>query len=294
MKNITLPLKDGSRFSLTEYGAKGGSPFFYFHGFPGSRLEALLAHGCAAQHNIRMIAVDRPGYGGAAFRIRQNIAEWHQDVARMADLLELKQFGILGVSGGAPYALACASGLQQRVSVVGLVCGLGPTVGSEALKSMPLFQRLGLSMADRAPWLVAPLFFPAVKMLGTCPRLFLPHLVRSAGQADREALQNRELRTVLTAAITEALRPGVRGAWYDLKLYSKPWGFRLEDIQVPIWLWHGEADRIVPAAMGRQMARTLPRCTSNFLAKEGHFSLISKHMGSITATLAAAHAATLD
>jgi len=290
MKDVTLFMQKDRHLSLTEYGAKNGSPFFYFHGFPGSRREALLAHRCAKRHNIRMIAVDRPGYGGSTFYVRRDIAEWHRDVDRMANLMQLKRFGVLGISGGAPYALACARYLKRRVSVAGLVCGLGPTDGPGALNTMPLLQRFGLSAACRAPWLVAPLFFPAVKLLATRPDLVLNHLARTAGRTERNALQNRDLRRVLTAAIAEALRPGVRGAWQDLKLYGRPWGFRLADIDLPIWLWHGEADRIVPAAMGRMMARKLTRCTSNFLAGEGHFSLVLNNMPAILATLAEAHA----
>lgn len=291
MKDISLTREDGRRLSLTEYGAPHGSPFFYFHGFPGSRREALLAHRCAERQNIRIVAVNRPGFGDSTFHDRRNIVDWHQDVAWVADVLKLKRFGVLGVSGGAPYALACAHCLRQRVRIVGLVCGLGPTDKTAALRSMPLVQRFGLSMVSRSPLLVALIFYPAVKLLGIRPNLFINLLARQADPTERIALKDPALQSVVTAAVSEGLRSGVRGAWTDLKLYGRPWGFRLEDIHTPVWLWHGEADPVVPVAMGRMMARSLPRCRSYIFPDEGHFSLVLNYMDTIVGTLAEANAA---
>ena len=291
MKDISLSRKDGRRLSLSEFGAPHGSPFFYFHGFPGSRQEASLAHRCAEQRNIRIVAVNRPGFGNSTFYDRRSIVELHHDVEWIADVLKLKRFGVLGVSGGAPYALACAHCLRQRVRIVGLVCGLGPTDITAALRSMPPVQRFGLSMVSRLPALVALMFYPAAKLLEIRPNLFVNLLARQADPTERIALQDPVLQSLVAAAVSEGLRSGARGAWTDLKLYGRPWGFRLEEIYTPVWLWHGEADRVVPVAMGRMMAQSLPRCRSYFFPDEGHFSLVMNHLDAIVETLAKANTA---
>lgn len=282
-------LKTGSRWTVSEFGAPDGRPFFYFHGFPGSRLEAELADRCARHQQIRLIAVDRPGYGETPFRIRNSIAGWHADVTGLADHYGLERFGVMGVSGGGPYALACACFLPNRVSVAGLVCALGPTNRTEVIKEMPFLQRFGLTIAIHSPYLIMPLFYFLMILLSFKPALFLSHLSHTTGPADKAALQDDKLRTVLTRSVKEALVAGPRGAWWDLKLYARPWGFALSDVQVPVYLWHGGADHVITASMGRMLTQSLPNCKSHFLAEEGHFSLICNHMHTIVATLARAH-----
>jgi pimeloyl-ACP methyl ester carboxylesterase len=86
-------------------------------------------------------------------------------------------------------------------------------------------------------------------------------------------LENAELRATLTEASTEALRPGVAGAVWDGFLLGQPWGFPLEQIRIPVRLWHGEKDNVVPAAMGHYLAREIPGCEATFYPEDGHFSL---------------------
>jgi fermentation-respiration switch protein FrsA (DUF1100 family) len=139
-----------------------------------------------------------------------------------------------------------------------------------------------------------PLFYLLMKLIRFKPALFLSHLSRTTGPADRAALADHQLRAVLTRSVEEALGAGPRGAWWDLKLYARPWGFALSDVNAPVYLWHGGADHVVTASMGRMLAQSLPNCKSNFLAEEGHFSLICNHMPAIVETLAKAHDAAVD
>ena len=100
--------EDGHIFGISEFGTPTGKPLFYFHGFPGSRLEARIIHQLAWRHQIRVIAVDRPGYGKSSYQPQRRLSHWSRDIGDIAAALELDRFSILGVSGGAPYAAACA------------------------------------------------------------------------------------------------------------------------------------------------------------------------------------------
>ena len=163
--HIVLP-KDGRRFGLSEFGAPKGKPLFYFHGFPGSRLEARLVHEQACRQQIRLIAVDRPGYGQSAYQPGRRLAHWPRDIAAIADTLKLDRFSVLGVSGGAPYAAACARFMPERLITTGIVCGLAPLDDGELLKRLKGRDR-------RFGWLKKlprPLFRPPLLVAGIAAR----------------------------------------------------------------------------------------------------------------------------
>src|SRR6185312_3853086 len=102
-------LADGRTLACLELGDPSGPPVLYFHGYPGSRLEARVAAAAARRLGLRLLAVDRPGFGQSTFQTGRSIGAWAADVAALADRLALGRFSIVGVSGGGPYALACAA-----------------------------------------------------------------------------------------------------------------------------------------------------------------------------------------
>jgi len=105
-------------------------------------------------------------------------------------------------------------------------------------------------------------------------------------EADRKSLALPEITDLLTASFVEAFRQGVKGPAYDGMVVRRPWGFELEAINFPrMYLWHGELDRDVPAAMGRALAERLAQCRVTFYPDEGHISLIVNHHDEIVATL---------
>jgi len=104
-----ITLCDGRRLGFAEFGDLQGRPVFYFHGFPGSRLEARLADRISRDSQVRFIGIDRPGYGLSSVKPERTFIDSAGDAAELADALGIDRFSILGVSGGGPYAAACAS-----------------------------------------------------------------------------------------------------------------------------------------------------------------------------------------
>jgi pimeloyl-ACP methyl ester carboxylesterase len=113
--NRTIRLRDGRRLGYAEWGDPDGRPLFYFHGWPGARVEGRLGDEAARAQGVRMIALDRPGMGLSDYQPRRTLVDWPDDVIQLAAAMGLDRFAVLGISGGGPYAAACAWKLSDRL-----------------------------------------------------------------------------------------------------------------------------------------------------------------------------------
>ena len=244
-----------------------------------------MAAAAAVQLGLRLLAVDRPGFGQSTFQRGRTIGGWVADVGALADQLSLPRFSIVGVSGGGPYALACAAMLPRRLARVALVCPLGPLDVAGGKAGMLMQDRLLLGLAARA----APLARGAVHMLTRWMRndveRYLRFMMAGMMSPDRDLFADPDYRALVLTSTAEALRQGGRGAAWELTLIAKPWDFRLQDVHVPVRLWQGMVDQILPATMARRLAAALPACNARFLPGEGHLSLVVRHIGAVLAEL---------
>lgn len=280
-KDDTLRLSDGRSLAFAQYGDPAGFPVLYCHGFPGSRLEAELSAPAAALLGVRIFAPDRPGFGLSDPQPRRTLADWPRDAAELADALELRRFAVLGVSGGAPYALACASLLPRRVAAVSVVCGLGPVERTGDAAGMLPLHRLLFFLFRRLPPFGRILYLSLARRMRRNPGEIFRLLTGKAPPPDRATLTRPEVRRIFVRSYEEAFRRGYAGGARELLLYSRPWDFSLADVAAPVSVWHGEEDATVPAAMGRRLARALPQARTVFLPREGHFSLPVGHAEAI-------------
>lgn len=288
LSDHTIRLPDGRTLGYAVYGGTEGDALFYFHGYPGARVEAAGLAAFAAEAGPRIIALDRPGMGLSAFQPGRRLLDWPADVVAVADHLHLDRFAVLGVSGGGPYALACASRIPDRLTACGVACGMGLLEGGTA--TMPPSYRLALFTAARLPWLWTPLLWAMARRYRdeASARQAFVKSARMMGEPDQAALLVPGVSAAVAISTVEAFRQGIRGVAYEARLYARPWGFRLEDIACPrLLLWHGERDPLVPIAMGRAVAARLPQCQATFYPDEGHFSVLVNHMGEILAALRA-------
>jgi pimeloyl-ACP methyl ester carboxylesterase len=279
-------LESGRRIGYAEFGDRGGCPVFYFHGLPGSRLEAALLDGPARQRGLRIIAPDRPGFGLSDFQPGRTIADWPRDIAALADALGLDRFAVVANSGGGPYGAACARYLPNRVRGLALVCGLGPLEAPGALAAMAPWPRLVFETARRSPRLLKRLVRSAVFCIRRFPGPLLSVMALKASAADRSVLARGDVRRLLGESFREAVRQGERGGILELQLLTRPWGFRLEEIAMEVAIWYGGRDRTVPPSVGAAQAAAIPRRRVHFLPGEGHFSLPCNHIGEILAAIA--------
>lgn len=112
----SIQLNDGRILGYKEYGSTDGLPILYFHGFPSSRLEPLSFGDMQSLHAYRLIAIDRPGMGLSTLHPTRTFASWASDIDELTEHLSLKKFSILAYSGGAPFALACAAVMKDKIN----------------------------------------------------------------------------------------------------------------------------------------------------------------------------------
>jgi pimeloyl-ACP methyl ester carboxylesterase len=267
-------LRDGRALCWSEHGDPDGRPLLFFHGFPGSRLEAAMVRAEAKRRRVRIVAMDRPGIGGSQPAPGRALLDWPGDVEQLLDALELERAPLVGVSGGVPYALACAHRIPERLTEVGLVCGLGPIHEAGVPEDMVFWNRLGLRAGRALPALARPVLGLVAPVMRRRPQYFVRRLWHEVDEADAAVLADPELRDILASTFAEAFRRGAAGPADDARIYVSPWGFAASEVAKPVRLWHGEADRVVPVAMGRYLARTLPACEARILPGEGHFSIV--------------------
>lgn len=280
-----VTLRDGRRLAYAEYGDPCGAPVFYFHGWPGSRLEAALAHQEAERHGLRIIAPDRPGFGQSDFQPGRRIGDWPVDVAQLADALGTERFAVIGVSGGGPYAAACAAKMPHRLTAATIACGLAPLEALSGSGAAAPRARLGLYMARMMPWAIWGLLTPLSWVVRHRPQSVVAWLVASAPPPDRRVLLEPRVGRVLTGSFRESYRQGARGAAWELVLFGRPWDFRVEDISIPVEVWYGDLDNIVPSSAGRWLAAALPRARATCCPAQAHFSLIVSQLPRIMAAL---------
>lgn len=282
----TLQLSDGRTLSYIECGDPAGVPVVFLHGTPGSRLLGTGFHSDAVSSNVRLICPDRLGYGNSTFR-RSSLVEYVHDLVQLADALALGRFGVVGVSGGGPFVAACAATISERLFGAAIVSGVGPLDRYDSLNFIQGGDQSLIKLARRAPWALVPVISVAWLFMKPFTDRITASTMKSLPDADRSSLAEPRMSAVLKAQTLEAFRHGARGLAWDEFLFSRPWGFRLEDIKMSVLLWQGEEDATVLPEMGRRQAAAIPNCIPTFCPGAGHY-LIAAHMVEILSALKAA------
>lgn len=279
-------LPGGRQLAYAEFGRADGAPVFYFHGSPSSRLEPLLiGDEVLSRLGLRVIAPDRPGMGGSAFQPGRRLTDWPADVAALADALGLDRFAVLGNSGGGPYVAACAAKIPDRLRAAVIVSGGWRMDWPEARAGLPFPNRLTLLLARWAPPVLRLLLGMMKGAAQGKPEEEQAQLRQRMPPADSAAFMEPGRLEAFRLAMRECLRQGARGAAWDLGLYVRDFGFRLDEVRVPLMLFHGEQDSNAPIAMVRRAVAQLPAARLRTYAGEAHLSTLCNHMDEIAQAL---------
>jgi pimeloyl-ACP methyl ester carboxylesterase len=260
-------LSDGRLLAWYEFGDPRGVPCVYTPGTPESGLAGSCYHRAAADAGVRWISVDKPGYGHSDLAPRRTLRAWPDDVAQLADHLELERFAVAGESGGGPHAVVVAAALADRVSVAVLLAGMGPGHERWVRVGMRPSNVLLFWIARLAPGLLR---LPLAVMRQAVASPGLAQRMATSGPApDRQAAQDPEY-LLRHDAVPDAFRGGTRAAAQELALFARPWGVELDSVTTPVHLWHGTADVNVPLPVGRALAQALPNACEHIVEGAAH------------------------
>jgi len=277
----TLKLKDGRQLAFEQYGYENGIPVIHQHGFGDSRLARHPDNKLTIDAGIRLITVDRPGYGESSPKPGRSFLDWVFDIEQLADQLKIDKFGVMSHSGGSPYALAIAYKLKERVSKVVLASPLGPlnVPGASRLmhKSFSFLLKMG--------WLK-----PMVRIAGNSEAKransdiakYAENWLTGAPEQDKILFANQALRKMFEDGMKEAFKQGATG-WVDDVFAGNDWGFTPEEIQIPVNIFHGSEDELLFAEMGRRLAQRLPHADFQLYEGEGHYCIFN-HWSEILST----------
>jgi pimeloyl-ACP methyl ester carboxylesterase len=223
----------------------------------------------------RVLVADRPGFGRSDPKPGRTLLDWADDVAEFADALGLRQFALVGASGGGPFVAACAYKHASRVTRAAILGGSGPLDAPGALRGITLQRRVGYVIARHVP----ALFRLVVGWYGDPrrdPERFFARYTAHNPPADQALLARPEIRAMFLASYREATRQGPDAFAWEVQLVARSWGFRLGELRVPVTIWHGTEDNSTSPEMARAMARAIPGARLHLVDGEGHLFFLSR------------------
>jgi pimeloyl-ACP methyl ester carboxylesterase len=268
-------LPDGRTIGFADLGADGDLPVLWCHGGPGSRLEPEAMAPAARDAGLRMIGIDRPGYGHSTPRPGRSIADWVPDGLAVADHLGIERFVAVGVSTGGAYALALAANAPERVLGVVACCALTDMRWAEGKAMMSGNGTADIWAAadrDAAMKLAADLFGEdGSKMLSpdgdSAPM----------APADLALLSDPAWLAGMASAFPAMFAQGVVGYTDDRLADGPGWeSFDVNAVRCPVDVIHGGADTIVPVAHAHHTASIIPDARLTVSDDLGHLSIISE------------------
>jgi pimeloyl-ACP methyl ester carboxylesterase len=260
------------QIGFAEFGDPQGRAVFWLHGTPGARRQIPTeARVYAKQHGIRLIGLDRPGTGSSSPHLYENIAAFADDLRTIADILGIDKMAVIGLSGGGPYALASAAAMPDRVVAAGILGGVAPFLGDEGITSglMNLGKRAAplLRLGGDPLRIGASLMVRAIRPFANTA-LFLYAAISPEG--DRRLLTRPEFGAMFLDDLLNGSRKQLAAPFNDVVLFTRDWGFRLDEVKVPVRWWHGDSDHIVPFAHGQHAVALLPDAELIVLPGESH------------------------
>src|SRR5246500_11860 len=267
-----IAVADDRQIGFAEFGAPWGRAVFWLHGTPGARRQIPTeARVYAEHHDVRLVGIDRPGIGSSTPHQYESIAGFADDLRTIANTLGIDRMAVVGLSGGGPYALACAAGLPDRVVAAGVLGGVAPTRGPDAISGGAM--NLGVRVAPLLRFGGAPLRLGASWLVQSIRPVASPALYAYAAispQADRHLLTRPEFKAMFLDDLLTGSRKQLAAPFNDVILFARDWGFRLHEVKVPVRWWHGDHDHIVPFSHGEHVVSRLPDCELIVLPGESH------------------------
>jgi pimeloyl-ACP methyl ester carboxylesterase len=267
-----VQVRAGRQLGVAEYGPAEGRPVVWFHGTPGGRRqipeEARLI---AEAEGYRILAIDRPGVGLSTPHLYDALVDLVPDVEIVLDRLGVDRVWSIGLSGGGPYALALAHELGDRVRSVGILGGVAPSCGPDAIGGGLV--RVATTFGPVLPVVRVPLAL-ALRSVVRAIRPFgmqaLTLYALTSPEGDREVLSRPDFQSMFLDDLTTNGGRRMQAFVDDAILFTRDWGFSPRDVHQHVIWWHGDVDHIIPFAHGQHMVGVLPDAELRVRHGESH------------------------
>lgn len=281
----TITLPDGRDLSYAQYGVENGPSVLHVHGLPGSRLEGALYHDAAVKLSLRALTIDGPGVGLSSPHIGRSAAIFACDVQCLVDDLEIKRWAIMGVSGGGPYALACAQSQPAGLRAVAMVATKGPhDIGRDGMSTG---NRVLFYCFEHYPWLARLIgrFSMRQRALLTednpveamvkLHKSRLPQALKPPPK-ELEVLLDEKTMRMFWRSSCEFSKQGPDAFCEEGRIMTSDQDLRLQDIgdELPIRLWYGKEDQNVGPRMGTKIKARLGGRATLWMEDAGHVWLV--------------------
>jgi pimeloyl-ACP methyl ester carboxylesterase len=270
-------LADGRSIGVAEFGPEDGRTILWFHGTPGGRRQVPpAARRLAEAEGVRIIGIERPGVGASTTHVHDDVRAWADDVEQVLDALGVDEVGLIGLSGGGPYVLACAHELSDRVVAAVVLGGVAPTEGPDAVAGglIDLAHRFRLPLG----WMRVPIglgLTVLARVLKPVEGLAIDLYSRISPEGDRLAFASPGMKEMFLDDLGRgAAGVGLLAVTTDVVLFTRHWGFSVSDITVPVRFWHGDADHMVPLDHARHMAELMADAELTVRPDESHLGTL--------------------
>jgi pimeloyl-ACP methyl ester carboxylesterase len=256
-----------------EFGDPSGRLVLWHHGTPGGRRQIpLKARRAADKLGLRLVCVERPGVGDSTNHRYGCIREWAVDAEQVVDHLGHDRFIAAGLSGGGPYALACAHEMPDRVTAVGLLGSVSPVAGAEAAPgaSVVALAKRFQGLLDPLRSVMGPVLWLAMQPLMPAGNWAYGLYAKTTPEGDQKVFADPEIKAMFLDDIANASRRRFGAVMHDAALFGRPWGFNIADIDTQVFWWHGDADNLVPIAHAEHSAALLQACEYFVRPSESH------------------------
>jgi pimeloyl-ACP methyl ester carboxylesterase len=278
---------NGRTLTVDEAGDPEGVPVLVLAGTPGSNLLYEPNVRDAEERGIRLVTYERPGYGGSTRDEGRDIAACGADVVAVCDALGIERFCVWGVSGGGPHALATAALLPDRVAAA---AALAPVAPFDA-EGLDFYEGMGQQNIEEFGVIFegeeahrAALERDRQELLAVSPEKLVEAWTTLLGPADREVLTGK-LAAFFLAHVRAGIERTVDGWFDDDVAFTRPWGFDLDAIRVPVLHWQGEQDKFVPFGHGVWLSEHIPGVESHLTPDDGHLTLVERRIPEVHAWL---------
>ena len=273
---LTIDLPDGRTLAYAEFGDLDGEPVITFHPTTGSKLQCHPNNELTRAFGVRLILIDRPGFGLSSKHAERSFLSFADDVEQLANHLNLKRFSLLGYCGGGPYSMACAYKLGSRIKHLTVVSGVTPYKDIDLLHGASTVNRMLVKIATVLPESVFNLAsIVAMKMVKE-PESYLDELQGALCDTDKAALNEPEFMDNFTAALADSLKQGPKELAREQVLFASDWGFDVSDIQASVDLWYGDQDKHVPVELANRLSTDISSAQFHKIKDYGHFMIYHK------------------